>query len=89
MANRYLGIYLNDQQNKGESLHALHDRIFHGNHGTVRLHTLERQSTQAQRLHLVPNAIIYWNTIYTQHALDDLATEPAGDERARPHASAV
>lgn len=70
------------QQNKGESLHALHDRIFHGNHGTVRLHTLERQSTQAHCLHLVANAIIYWNTIYTQHALDALAAEPDGDERA-------
>jgi TnpA family transposase len=33
------------QQNKGESLHALHGRTFHGNHRTVRLHTLERQST--------------------------------------------
>ena len=31
------------QQNKGESLHG---RTFHGNHGTVRLHTLERQSTK-------------------------------------------
>ncbi|MCA1700532.1 MAG: Tn3 family transposase, partial [Actinobacteria bacterium] len=53
------------QQNKGESLHALHDRVFHGNHGAIRLHTLERQSTQAHCLHLVANAIIYWNTIYT------------------------
>jgi TnpA family transposase len=70
------------QQNKGESLHALHDRLFHGNHGTVRLHTLERQSTQAHCLHLVTNAIVYWNTIYTQHALDDLPHQPAGDELA-------
>ncbi|MCA1701394.1 MAG: transposase, partial [Actinobacteria bacterium] len=70
------------QQNKGESLHALHDRIFHGNHGTIRLHTLERQSTQAHCLHLVANAIIYWNTIYTQHALDALPAEPASDERS-------
>jgi len=70
------------QQNKGESLHALHDRIFHGNHDTVRLHTLERQSTQAHCLHLVANAIIYWNTIYSQHALDALPAEPDGAERA-------
>ena len=70
------------QQNKGESLHALHDRTFHGNHGTVRLHTLERQSTQAHCLHLVANAIVYWNTIYIQHALDELGYEPAGDELA-------
>jgi hypothetical protein len=70
------------QQNKGESLHALHDRTFHGNHGTVRLHTLERQSTQAHCLHLVANAIVYWNTIYIQRAVDALGYEPAGDELA-------
>jgi TnpA family transposase len=46
------------QQNNGESLHALHDRTFHRKHGTVRLHTLGRQSTQAHCLHLVANAIV-------------------------------
>jgi TnpA family transposase len=70
------------QQNKGESLHALHDRIFHGNHGTVRLHTLERQSTQAHCLHLVANAIVYWNTMYIQHVLDELGRDVDGDELA-------
>jgi len=50
-------------------------------HGTIRLHTLERQSTQAHCLHLVANAIIYWNTIYTQRALESLPAAPA-DERA-------
>jgi hypothetical protein len=70
------------QQNKGESLHALHDRLFRGNHGTVRLHTLERQSTQAHCLHLVANAIVYWNTIYIQRALDDLGHDPDGDQLA-------
>jgi hypothetical protein len=34
------------QQNKGESLHALHDRTFHGNHGTVRLHALTLTGTR-------------------------------------------
>jgi hypothetical protein len=27
-------------------------------------------------------AIVYWNTIYTQHALDDLPHDLAGDELA-------
>ena len=72
------------QQNKGESLHALHGRTFHGNHGTVRLYTLERQSTQARCLHLVANAIVYWNTIYIQRALDDLGHEPDSDELDGP-----
>ena len=74
------------QQNKGESLHALHDRLFHGNHGTVRLHTLERQSTQAHCLHLVANAVIYWNTIYTQLALDELPHQPAAGAARRTDA---
>lgn len=51
------------QQDKGESLHARQDGTFHGNHGTVGLYTLERQSTQARCLHLVANAIVYWNTL--------------------------
>jgi hypothetical protein len=70
------------QHNKAESLHALHERLFHGHHGTVRLHSLERQSTQAHCLHLVANAVVYWNTIYTQLALDDLSRVPADDELA-------
>jgi hypothetical protein len=70
------------QQNKGGSLHALHDRLFHGKHGPVRLHTLERQCTQAHCLHLVADAIVYWNTIYTRRAVDDLPHEPIGDELA-------
>lgn len=70
------------QLNKAEALHALHDRLFHGHHGTIRLRTLERQSTQAHCLHLVANAVIYWNTIYTQLALEELPRPPADDERA-------
>jgi TnpA family transposase len=67
------------QLNKAE---ALHDRLFHGRHGTIRLHTPERQSTQAHCLHLAANAVIYWNTIYTQLALDELPHQPAEDELA-------
>jgi hypothetical protein len=70
------------QHNKAESLHALHERLFHGHHGSVRLHTLERQSTQAHCLHLMANAVIYWNTIYTQLALDDHPRVPDVDELA-------
>jgi TnpA family transposase len=73
------------QQNKDESLHALHDRTFHGSHGAVRLHTLERQSTQAHCLHLVVNAIVYWNTSYIQRALDELGESRATTTLARSH----
>jgi hypothetical protein len=41
-----------------------------------------RLRTQAHCLHLVANAVIYWNTIYTQLALDDLARPPAADDLA-------
>ena len=71
-----------DQERDWLRRYALHDRTFHGNHGTIRLHMLERQSTQAHCLHLVANAIVCWNTIYIQHALDELGYEPAGDEPA-------
>ena len=64
------------QHSKAESLHALHERLFHGHHGTVRLHTLERQSTQAHCLYLVANAVVYWNTICTQLALDTSHASP-------------
>jgi TnpA family transposase len=70
------------QLNKAESLHALHDWLSHGRHGTVRLHTLERQSTQAHCLHLVANAVIHWNTLYTQLALDELPHQPADEQLA-------
>jgi hypothetical protein len=38
--------------------------------------------THAQRAHIVDKGIVYWNAIYTQHALDDLPHDLAGDELA-------
>jgi len=70
------------QLNKAESLHALHDQLFHGRHGHVRLHTLERQSTQAHALHLIANAVTTWNTLYIQHALDQQPAPPAAEDLA-------
>lgn len=61
------------QLNKAESLHALHEAIFFGGEQRVRLHTLDRQSTQAHCLHLVANAVVCWNTVYMAAALDELA----------------
>lgn len=67
------------QLNKAESLHALHDLLFHGRHSHVRLHTLDRQSTQAHALHLIANAVTTWNTIYIQHILDQSPEPPAAE----------
>jgi TnpA family transposase len=50
------------QLNKQESIHALEDAIFYGNEGKIRLHSLDRQSTQAAALALVATAIVTWNT---------------------------
>jgi hypothetical protein len=38
------------------------DAVFYGNEGRIRLHTLDRQSTQAAALALVSAAIVTWNT---------------------------
>ena len=50
------------QLNKGESINALEDAVFYGNEGRIRLHGLDRQSTQAAALALVSSAIVTWNT---------------------------
>jgi hypothetical protein len=67
-AAKELGISLN----KGEQLHALRRAIFYGNEGHVRLRTPEQQGEQALCVAIVVNAIIVWNTVYTQRVLDEL-----------------
>jgi len=60
------------QLNKGEQLHALRRAIFYADEGHVRHRTPEQQADQALCLSIVVNAIIAWNTVYTQDALDQL-----------------
>ncbi|MGI8946300.1 MAG: Tn3 family transposase [Thermoleophilaceae bacterium] len=48
------------QLNKGESINALEDAVFYGNEGRIRLHGLDRQSTQAAALALISSAIVTW-----------------------------
>ena len=50
------------QLNKQENINWLEDQVFYGNNGKIRLHSLDRQSTQAAALALVATAIITWNT---------------------------
>jgi hypothetical protein len=61
------------QHNKTESLHALHEWLFHCHHGTARLHTLERPSVQAHCLHLVANAAARARRARRRHTVDQLA----------------
>jgi Tn3 transposase DDE domain len=63
------------QLNKGEQLHALRRFLFYANEGHVRHRTPEQQTSQALCLSVVVNAIIVWNTVYTQRVLDQLRAD--------------
>lgn len=63
------------QLNKGEQLHALRRFLFYANEGHVRHRTPEQQTDQALCLTIVCNAIIVWNTVYTQRVLDQLRAD--------------
>ena len=63
------------QLNKGEQLHALRRFLFYANEGHVRHRTPEQQTGQALCLSVVVNAIIAWNTVYTQRILDQLRAD--------------
>lgn len=80
----YLLAYINDetyrrriliQLNRGEGRHQLARTVFHGKRGELRQHYREGQEDQLGALGLVVNAIILWNTIYMDAALDQLRAE--------------
>jgi TnpA family transposase len=72
LADQELRARVSRQLNKGEQLHALRRAIFYANEGHVRQRTPEQQGEQALCLAIVVNAIIAWNTVYTQRILDEL-----------------
>ena len=61
------------QLNRGESRHALARDVCHGHRGELRQRYREGQEEQLGALGLIVNAIVLYNTIYTQRALDHLA----------------
>ena len=63
------------QLNKGESLHALRRRLFYANQGHVRRRRHEAQTEQALCLTVVTNAVVLFNTVYLQDALEALREE--------------
>ena len=63
------------QLNKGESLHALRRRLFYANQGHVRRRHHEAQTEQAFCLTVVTNAVVLFNTVYFQDALEALREE--------------
>jgi TnpA family transposase len=60
------------QLNKGEQAHAMRRAIFYANEGHLQHPSLDGHSEQALCLAIVVNAIIAWNTVYIQRALDEL-----------------
>ena len=61
------------QLNRGESRHALARDVCHGYRGELRQRYRQGQEEQLGALGLIVNAIVLYNTIYTQRALDHLA----------------
>lgn len=66
------------QLNRGESRHAVARAICHGQRGEIRKRYREGQEDQLGALGLVTNALVLWNTIYMQAALEYLREQ--GDE---------
>jgi TnpA family transposase len=63
------------QLNKGEMMHALRTFLFVANEQKIRKRSPEEQFNQAACLNLVSNAVMVWNTVYLQAALDQLKRE--------------
>jgi len=61
--------------NRGEDRHKLARAVFHGKRGELRQRYREGQEDQLGALGLVVNAIILWNTLYINAALEQLASE--------------
>ena len=66
---------IHTQLNKGEKLHDLRKFLFLAREGVVRQKYEEGQANQAGCLKLLTNAVIVWNTVYMQAALDALRQE--------------
>lgn len=63
------------QLNRGEGRHQVARTICHGKRGEIRKAYREGQEDQLSALGLVTNAVVLWNTIYMQAALDHLRAE--------------
>lgn len=78
---RYMLSYIDDehdrrriltQLNRGEGRHRVARAVFHGQRGELRQRYREGQEDQLGALGLVVNAIVLWNTLYMEAALQQL-----------------
>jgi TnpA family transposase len=65
------------QLNRGEGRHSVARAVFHGQRGELRQRYHEGQEDQLGALGLVVNAIVLWNTLYMEAALQQLREEGA------------
>ncbi len=63
------------QLNKGEGLHSLRQWLLYADEGKINKSQLQDQTTQADALTLVTNAVIVWNTVYMQAVIEQLKAE--------------
>ena len=63
------------QLNRGEGRHSVARAVFHGQRGELRQRYREGQEDQLGALGLVVNAIVLWNTLYMEAALNQLRAE--------------
>jgi Transposase and inactivated derivatives, TnpA family len=74
------------QLNRGEGRHKVARTICHGRRGEIRKAYREGQEDQLNALGLVTNAVVLWNTLYLQAALEHLQSEGVDthpEDRAR------
>jgi TnpA family transposase len=77
----YMLAYIDDEQyrrriltqlNRGEGRHSVARAVFHGQRGELRQRYREGQEDQLGALGLVVNAIVLWNTLYMEAALQQI-----------------
>lgn len=60
------------QLNKGEEVHSLREFLFFDNKGQIRKHQPDDLVNLASCMNLVSNAVVVWNTVYMQRAIEEL-----------------
>ena len=68
-----------NQLNRGEGRHSVARTICYGQRGEIRKRYREGQEDQLGALGLVTNAVILWNTVYMQAALEHIQVQQSGE----------
>ncbi len=66
---------INSQLNKGERLHDLRRFLFFAHQGAIRQRHEEELTNQASCLNLITNAVVTWNTLYMEAAINQMRSE--------------